>query len=366
MLGLKFFVGPLATACLIAHSFKEAHADIKIGLAGPGGWSVQVKGAEKAIQAIETSGGLLGQELTVVSLDDQCSAEMAVLVARQMVELGVDVVMGHVCSGASIAASAVYEDAKILMISCCSTSPQLTEQGQSYIFRVAGRDDHQARMAGDYVADNLPGQRIAILDNGQAFRRKLIEEIQIQLRKRGQKQLLYIDYEAGERDYHDVIERLEEFQPDVLYVAGRVADTGLIVLQSKERFPHLKVFASDNIANSDFAAIAGEASEGVMFTFGMPEAKGSDATKLISDLTEEIGVEPEGYVFHAYASVQAWSEAVRQTGSVDADVVSQALRDNQFSTVLGTIGFNEKGDVTGIEPFYWYVFKSGHYEILKE
>jgi hypothetical protein len=31
--------------------------------------------------------------------------------------------------------------------------------------------------------------------------------------------------------------------------------------------------------------------------------------------------------------------------------VSKVLRDQDFDTVLGRIGFDEKGDVTGYEPF---------------
>ena len=41
-------------------------------------------------------------------------------------------------------------------------------------------------------------------------------------------------------------------------------------------------------------------------------------------------------------------------------------RNHQFDTVLGTIGFDEKGDVTGYEPFAWYVWKGGHYVPLEE
>ena len=32
-----------------------------------------------------------------------------------------------------------------------------------------------------------------------------------------------------------------------------------------------------------------------------------------------------------------------------------------FDTVLGRIGFDDKGDVTGYEPFVWYVWKEGNY-----
>jgi branched-chain amino acid transport system substrate-binding protein len=40
--------------------------------------------------------------------------------------------------------------------------------------------------------------------------------------------------------------------------------------------------------------------------------------------------------------------------------VAAALHANQFDSVLGTIGFDEKGDVTGYESFVWYVWREGN------
>ena len=44
--------------------------------------------------------------------------------------------------------------------------------------------------------------------------------------------------------------------------------------------------------------------------------------------------------------------------------VAAALRANEFDTVLGTIGFDDKGDVHGDEPFVWYVWQQGDYAPL--
>ena len=41
--------------------------------------------------------------------------------------------------------------------------------------------------------------------------------------------------------------------------------------------------------------------------------------------------------------------------------MSKVLRDEDFDTVLGRIGFDDKGDVTGYEPFVWYVWQGDAY-----
>ena len=59
--------------------------------------------------------------------------------------------------------------------------------------------------------------------------------------------------------------------------------------------------------------------------------------------------------------MQVWAQAVEKAGTVEAKAVAAALRTQEFDTVLGTIGFDDKGDVYGYEPFVWYVWQEGNY-----
>jgi branched-chain amino acid transport system substrate-binding protein len=52
---------------------------------------------------------------------------------------------------------------------------------------------------------------------------------------------------------------------------------------------------------------------------------------------------------------------VRKAGTTNSAQVAEALRREQFETVLGTIGFDANGDVTGFDPFVWYVWTDGRY-----
>jgi branched-chain amino acid transport system substrate-binding protein len=45
--------------------------------------------------------------------------------------------------------------------------------------------------------------------------------------------------------------------------------------------------------------------------------------------------------------------------------VIKALREGSFDTVIGRIGFDEKGDVTGIDTFVWYVFGKEDYSLVE-
>src|SRR5262245_16469303 len=184
----------LALALLAAY---PARAEIVIGVAGPmtgkEAWSGEQiqRGAEMAVADINAAGGLLGDQLRLVTADDFCDPQQAVVAARKLVDDGAVAVMGHYCSGASIPASKIYAEARVLQISPASTNPLLTEQGLANVFRVVARDDAQGVVAGNYLAERWGDKKIAILHDGTIYGKGLADETRKQLNKRGVKEIMY-------------------------------------------------------------------------------------------------------------------------------------------------------------------------------
>jgi branched-chain amino acid transport system substrate-binding protein len=58
---------------------------------------------------------------------------------------------------------------------------------------------------------------------------------------------------------------------------------------------------------------------------------------------------------YSYAAVQLWADAVNRAGSAELQAVAFGLRAHELDTILRTVGFEAKGDVTGSEPFTWYI-----------
>ena len=159
----------VAVLMLAAALAWPARADVLIGMAGPitgkDGWFGEQmrRGAELAVADLNAAGGVLNQQVQLITADDFCDPEQAVAAAEKLVSDGVIFVIGHLCSGASIPASEIYEAADVLMISPTSTNPMLTELGRANVFRVAHRDDAVGIMAGNYLAHHWADKKIAIL-----------------------------------------------------------------------------------------------------------------------------------------------------------------------------------------------------------
>jgi branched-chain amino acid transport system substrate-binding protein len=355
----------LAVVAMTAVASAWARADVPIGAVGPltgqniwRGEQIQ-QGAQMAVADINAGGGVLGQRIVLQVADDACDPDQAVAVAEKLAAEGIVFVAGHTCSHSSIPASEVYEKAGILMISPASTNPRLTDEGGANVFRVAGRDDRQGIVAGDYLADAWADKKIAILHDNSTYGKGLADETLKQLNRRGVKEAMYEAFVPGEKDYSPLVSKMQAAGIDVFYVGGYSSEAGLIVRQARNQGFVAQLVSGDALTTEEFWMITGPAGEGALATFAPDPRRNAQAIPIVERFRAQ-GFEPAGYTLHTYAAVQVWAHAVEKAGSLALDAVIASLRRHEFDTVLGKIGFDEKGDITA-PSFVWYVWQNGEY-----
>jgi branched-chain amino acid transport system substrate-binding protein len=353
MLGITLFIAA------------PARAEIKIGVAtpltGPQAWiGEQVRaGADLAVQDLNEGGGVLGEPLATVLVDDFCDPDQAVAAAQKLVADRVPFVVGHQCSGAAIPASSIYEAAGIILISPAATNPRLTERGLRYVFRTCGRDDLQGAMIGDHLAEDWPGADVAIVHDGTAYGQGIAEEANRRLADLGTAPALFAQVQPGQTEFSELVTALQAGDIDVVFYGGYAAEAGLIVRQAKARLPNLGFVVPDGVASEDFWLIAGAAAEGIPMTSFMEAQKLPPAADVVEAFRSQGIDQPISTELYTYAAAQAWAQAAQSAGTTDPAQVAEALRRERFDTVLGRIGFDAKGDVTGFDPFVWYVWTDG-------
>jgi branched-chain amino acid transport system substrate-binding protein len=313
-----------------------------------------------AVSEINAAGGLLGGPIEVIDADDFCDAEQAIAAANKLIAYGVDVVVGHNCSGAAIPASKVYADAGVLMITGTATNPIITDQGFEQTFRMVARDTLQGEMAAADLAEHGADQRIAILHDGEGYGQGLAEATKAELNRRGVTEAIYEQITPGEVDYSDTLARLEAAGIEVLFYGGYQPEAALLIRQARDRGYDLQLVGSDALVTEYFWQVAGPAATGVRFV-SMADPRTNEAADPIVEKFRADGYEPEGFTLYSYAAVEVWAQAVEKAGTIEPKAVAEALRTHEFDTVLGTIGFDGKGDVYGYEPFVWYVWQEGNY-----
>jgi branched-chain amino acid transport system substrate-binding protein len=361
----------VALAAIVSLLTATAHAEVRIGAAGPitgsNAWlgEQMLHGVEAALEALNARGGVLGERVAVVPGDDACDAEQGAAAARKLVTAGVVFVSGHVCSGAAIPASAVYEAHDVLDIAPTASNPQLTEQGFARIFRLVGRDDQQGEFAAEFVAAKWPGKRVALVHDGEAYGKGLVEQVKRALNTRGVQEVALESIHPGQVDFGPLFSRLAEVGAEIVYYGGYSTEAGLLIRQARAEAHGFQLVSGDALYTEQFGLVGGEAAEGVIFS-SYPDARRNPEADEVVARFRAAGFEPEGLTLYHYASVQVWAQAAEKAGTFGGGALAGVLRREQFPTVLGLVGFDAKGDVTGVAGFAWYVWRGGTYVPLEE
>jgi branched-chain amino acid transport system substrate-binding protein len=362
----------LAVLCAFtaaALSAGGARADVVFGVALPRTGSVAsigdqvLNGVNAAAADINAKGGINGEKVVLEVQDDACDPKQAVSVANRFMQGKVRLIVGHVCSGASIVASDIYAENGAVMITPASNSAKLTDRGLAGIFRVCGRDDAQGELSAQIIKARFPGKKIAILHDNAPFGRGLADATKANLNKLGVTEALFAAITPGERDYTAVITRLKAAGIDLVYYGGYHQEMGTLVRQGAEQAYKAQWFGTSGIASKEFSQIAGPASDGVLMTFNPDPRKRQEAAGVVETFKQK-GIDPEGFTLYGYTAVQALAQAALKSKSAEAKLVDRTLKSEQFDTILGQVGFDQKGDITA-PGYVLYVWNGGSFDYAK-
>jgi branched-chain amino acid transport system substrate-binding protein len=361
----------VATLVLVAPASGEVLIGIAPSLTGPVSQSGEIdkQTMEVAVADLNAKGGVLGEWLRTVLVDDQCDAGAAVLAAGKLVAERVTVVFGHICSGAAVPASEVYEAAGIPMFSNGAVEPKLTERGQRYVFRLSARTDREAALVADLIATRYADKPIAVVHETQMSSLGLAAHVRSELRLRGLKEAVDAELRPDQVDFSDLMASLRQAQAAVLFCACFSEKAGLLVRQIWESGSRIQTLTGNGAGNDTFWALAGAEAAQATLTVQLPDwtrAHIPEMAPLMARLRGD-GIDPELFGINDYAGLQAWAQAAERAKSTRGADVAPILRQERFDTVLGTIGFDEKGDVVGPFQWVWNRWRDGAYwEVLTE
>ena len=350
-------------------SAPAAAGEVRIGLANTFSGPYAASGertrtaVQLAVQTLNQAGGVLGQQIKLVAVDDACGTDQAAAAALELIKAGVDFVVGHRCSHSSLTAAPIYEAVGIPMMTTDSTHPMLTEEGRGNVFRLSGRDDAQGRIAGDWLAAQRPRRPIGIVHDESTYGKGLALRTRERLHELGIREALLAAYTPGALDYRSLIDQVLQAGVTLLYVGGYGPDAGRIARAARERGSDLQIVGGDGLSMEEFWATAGEAGEGTVFTARF-DASTEPAAAPVLEAFRAVGLGPLPTGLDAYAAVQVWAQAVTRAGSADPAKVTEAIHRGKFATALGRVAFDQKGDVAGAD-WQWQVWHDGSYAPLR-
>src|SRR5215470_5504133 len=158
-------------------------------------------------------------KFVLVAEGDQADPKVGTTVAQKLVDTKVAGVVGHLNSGVTIPASAIYNGANppIPMITGSATNPKLTEQGFKNVFRVVGRDDQQGPAIANYLAATVKPKLAAVIDDATAYGEGLANEVEKTLVAAGVKVLPREKGTDKTSDWKAVLTKVKGAGPDAVF-----------------------------------------------------------------------------------------------------------------------------------------------------
>ena len=354
-----------------APTAKELGA-IKIGVAGPHSGDLAsygiptIKAAELVVEKRNAMNGINGRKIELVVEDDVCKPEVAANTATKVVGDKVNVVLGHICSGATKAALGIYKDSQIIAMSPSATNPALTQSGDyPNFYRTIASDDAQAKLQVAFALDNLNLTKLAVLHDKGDYGKGLAEFAKGFLETDPRSTVvLYEGITPGAVDYSAVVQKIKQSGAEAVIFGGYHPEASKIVSQMRKKAMDTIFISDDGVKDDTFIKVAGEFAEGVYATGPMDTTQNPMAIEAIEAHKKKYGEDPGAFFLNAYAASLALINAIERTGSTDYDVLSNALKSEWVATPLGIIKFDERGDAIGV-GFAVYQVQNGVYVEIK-
>ena len=345
---------------------------IKLGVAGPHSGDLasygipSVKAAELVVKDINAKGGVLGKQVELLVEDDVCKPEVATNTATKLLSQKVDVVLGHICSGATKAALGIYKDAHIIAMSPSATNPALTQSGDyPNFYRTIASDDAQAKLEVDFALDVLKLKNIAVLHDKGDYGKGLAEFAKLFLEQDSRaKVVLYEGITPGAVDYSAIVQKIKRSKAEAVIFGGYHPEASKIVTQMRKKKMKTIFISDDGVRDDTFIKVAKKFAEGVYATGPKDVSKNPLTTVANEAHKKAYGTDPGAFFLEAYSATLALLNAIEKAGSTDYAAIEKALRSEYVETPVGKISFDKKGDATGV-GFSMYQVQSGKYVEIK-
>jgi branched-chain amino acid transport system substrate-binding protein len=277
------------------------------------------------------------------SQDDQADPKLGPTIAQKFVDEKVAGVVGHLNSGVSIPASAIYNQAGIPMISGSATNPKLTEQGFKTIFRTVARDDQQGPAIAAYIANELKLKKVAIADDATAYGEGLANEVEKTLKAAGVQIVTREKTNDKATDFKAILTKIKGRNPDAVFYGGMDATGGPMLKQARELGIKAKFAYGDGACTAEMNKLAGDkAAEGMICSqAGIPTQMSSKA--FVDAFNAKFG-EIKQYAPYYYDSANLLIAAMQKADSADPAKYLPELQKISYDGATGHIEFDDKGD----------------------
>ncbi len=320
-------VGPLTGG--IAHLGKDNENGARLAINEANAAKVKIDGKDA--------------KFVLVAEDDQADPKVGTTVAQKLVDAKVAGIVGHLNSGTTIPASAIYNTAGIPVITGSATNPKLTEQGFKVVFRTVGRDDQQGPAIASYLADTKKPKLVAVIDDATAYGEGIANEVEKTLKAVNIKVLPREKGTDKTTDWKAILTKVKGKNADAVFYGGMDATGGPMLKQGRELGIKAVFSFGDGACTDDMTKLAGAAADGLLCSQAGLPPQAADK-KFLDAYKKAFNVDPILYAPFTYDGANLLIEAMKRANSADPAKYLPELAKSNYKGATGNIAFDEKGD----------------------
>ena len=344
-----------------AASGGDSAQTFKIGTIGPlsGPYAIYgqavANGAQIAVDEINAAGGDFKFELS--AQDDEGDGEKSVNAYNNLMDWGMQVLVGPTTTGASVAVAAKCYEERTFMLTPSASSVNVTA-GKDNVFQVCFTDPNQGTGSADYIAEHFAGENVAVIyQNDNPYSQGIRDTFVAEASAQGVNVVSETTFTADTAsDFSVQINAAKSAGATVMFLPIYYQEASIILKQSQAAGYEPTFFGVDGMDGIlTMEGFDPSLAEGVMLLTPFSVNSEDAATQsFVKTYTEKYGVEPNQFAADAYDGVYIVKAALEKAGCTadmsSTDICEALIQAMPTLSVDGLTGkamtWNAEGEVS--------------------
>ena len=336
------------------------------GAAASYGNSVK-NGATVAIDEINAAGGVkVGDKTYKLALnfqDDEAKEDKAVNAYNKLMDSGINVYMGAVTSGSSLALTDLTAKDNILQLTPSGSAKDITKNPNA--FRLCFTDPLQGKMIADFVLDQGYESVAVLYNNSDEYSTGVYEAFKDELNTKGQSALIVAEqsFTNDDVDFTTQLTQIKASGAKIIFVPAYYEAAAHIVQQAKQQGIDAAFVGSDGwdgilgqLTGDDKAKAEGAVFLSPFLASDPSAAKFTDAYKKAYNAT------PDQFAADGYDSVYVIKADMEKAGSIKSEDLIKAMTEIEVDGITGKVSFSADGEPNKEPKFV--TITNGEYQLF--
>jgi branched-chain amino acid transport system substrate-binding protein len=295
---------------------------IVIGVSGPlTGSAAQYgaqwkKGFDLALEEINGAGGIGGRQLQYTFEDSQADPKQTVVIAQKFVaDPRIVVELGDFSSGASMAASQIYQRGGLVQFGFTNSHPDFTKAGGDYTWSNSVTQTQASPALADFVVTSLGLKKIAVFQLNSDWGKSSNDLFTQRIKELGGEVVDSEAYQDSDKDFKSAITKIQGTNPEAVVLFSYETDGALIAQQLRDAGLTVPIVAGASIQSPDYIKLGGQAAEGT-YVLGefLPSDPRPEVQAFVKEYKAKYNEEPDLFATLAYDTIHLIAKAIELGG----------------------------------------------------